>query len=75
MMLIADSGSTNTTWVLSEGKGPIQTLQTGGMNPFFYSDKLIREEIEKNLMPKLEQEPDTLFFYGSGCKAQEIVPG
>jgi hypothetical protein len=41
MILIADSGSTKTTWALLE-KGELKsTIHTAGLNPYFHTSETI----------------------------------
>jgi N-acetylglucosamine kinase-like BadF-type ATPase len=74
-ILVADSGSTKTHWVLVEGEKKYDPFITTGINPF-YQDT---ESIVKTIRPILEQQvpvyPDHIFFYGAGCgnQKQEIV--
>ncbi len=52
MILIADSGSTKTSWCLTDGDNFTEYYSTGGLNPFFRSTEEIADEIRLNLMPK-----------------------
>ena len=68
MIVIADSGSTKTQWVLIDGKQVISDLTTKGFNPFYYgADDLVNtlfEELNNNIDADVV---DKVFFYGSGC--------
>jgi hypothetical protein len=46
-MLIAESGSTKTDWVLVDADNNIQLFKSIGFNPFFHSSDFIRDEISK----------------------------
>ena len=76
MILIADSGSTKTDWVLASKDKPIY-FHTKGLNPYYFNSKEIKEELSLNLLDKLNSnEVEEVHFYGSGCGVQakkEIV--
>ncbi len=66
-LIIADSGSTKTTWCFADtGTGRRKTLQTPGINPFYQEEAAIVAMLEKEF-PQLNTETDYLFFYGAGC--------
>ncbi|PXX96074.1 ATPase [Marinifilum breve] len=68
MILIAESGSTKTDWVLLK-KGKIQKQQqTLGINPFHMDISSIIDNVRslENFAP-VEQ----IFFYGAGCATDE----
>ena len=44
MILIADSGSTKTDWVLADGRHVVRQVLTQGINPF-HQDRLTVENI------------------------------
>ena len=69
MTLIADSGSTKTTWMVAETGNKIVTE---GLNPHFTSNELFLtacETVVKDLTT--ETAPKSLFFYGAGCGNKE----
>ena len=70
MIAIADSGSTKTLWVLSDGKGREYEFKTIGFNPYFVT----KEEVEKCITEAFPKEADAasisdVYFYGSGCSS------
>ncbi len=68
MILIADSGSTKTEWSLIAKDKDIRNFQTIGFNPYFIDSAGVEEELEKNLLPYVnEMQISKVFFYGSGC--------
>jgi N-acetylglucosamine kinase-like BadF-type ATPase len=68
MILIADSGSTKTTWVLLEGDQVKNTLSTGGLNPYFHNSESIEAVIRAGVAPFLvEHQISEVHFYGAGC--------
>lgn len=70
MILIADSGSTKTSWLLSDGVKIIQNITTSGYNPYYYKDNGLLDTIKLELLPQLStMEIEKIFFYGSGCSS------
>lgn len=68
MIVIADSGSTKTQWVLLNGAKVVVDITTKGFNPYYYE----AEELEKDLFNELQGKIDSnlvekVYFYGSGC--------
>ncbi len=53
MKLIADSGSTKTDWVLTDGTGIVAQFQTQGINPFHQTEDDIRHILQKELLPQM----------------------
>ncbi len=70
MILIADSGSTKTTWKLVAGNGNVTTISTSGMNPFFRTTEEIAAELEEKLVP-VAGNVEHVFFYGAGVVNEE----
>ena len=68
MILIADSGSTKTDWVLHDGEAIVLRINTQGLNPTQQSAediyKVISEELDGKIAPDA---PKTIYFYGVGC--------
>ena len=71
MILIADSGSTKTSWCFTDKKGTVKFLSTGGMNPFFRSTEDIAEELLKTVLPKTGIDIKNFHFYGAGVINEE----
>lgn len=70
MILIADSGSTKTEWNLIVNNDDVRKFQTIGFNPYFIDSKGIEEELEKNILPFVnELQVKKVFFYGAGCSS------
>lgn len=71
MILLADSGSTKTTWVVIDDRLVKKTLQTPGLNPYFLSSDTIEAILMADLVPHLV--PDfinEIHFYGAGCSTE-----
>jgi glucosamine kinase len=66
MKLIADSGSTKTTWRLIGPLTDVKTIKTSGINPFFRSEEDIFQELEELLLPETGNEITKIYFYGTG---------
>jgi len=66
MTIIADSGSTKTTWSLIEKTGKTQTCITSGINPFFLDKAGILHVLETEFTLPSEANV-SVFFYGAGC--------
>jgi N-acetylglucosamine kinase-like BadF-type ATPase len=69
--LIADSGSTKTSWLLTDGPAGAQSFQTSGINPYQRSSEDIYRELLGSLRPGIPGPVDELFFYGAGIVNQE----
>lgn len=69
-ILIADSGSTKTDWIVAQQGKLIQRIFTKGINPYYQAEEEISKEIETDLLPKLqpgESPIEKVWFYGAGC--------
>ena len=71
MFLLADSGSTKTTWTLLE-KGEVKkSILTPGLNPYFHTSESIEAVLMADLVPEVV--PDdirNIWFYGAGCSTE-----
>ena len=70
MKLIADSGSTKTSWRIIRSTRRIIPLETSGINPFFRTSENIVEELRKELLP-YSKEIKEVHFYGAGIINQK----
>ena len=70
MVLLADSGSTKTSWCCLSAGGCVQRLSTSGINPFYMSEKEIEAEL-KSLLPQLNGKVERIYFYGAGVASSE----
>lgn len=72
MILVADSGSTKTDWILVTPGQPDLEFKTAGINPFFLSDKEISKIIHKQESLITEAEKVTeVYFFGAGCSSPD----
>jgi len=72
MILIADSGSTKTTWcLLDKGNGEKKFIQTRGINPYYQDEDTIISTLKEEFNDK-RRKFDSIFFYSAGCANPEI---
>jgi glucosamine kinase len=73
MILVADSGSTKTDWLLKQpGKDAI-AFRTPGLNPYFHTEKEI-VKILQDQAPDLTvygSEVKEIYFFGAGCSSPD----
>lgn len=70
MKLIADSGSTKTSWRLVKSNDEIVKASTIGYSPHYLTSDKIAWSMSENLLPQLEvdsNEVKEVYFYGTGC--------
>ena len=73
MILIAESGSTKTDWVLVNDENQVTMYKTMGFNPFFHSSEFIANEIQNNKdFYEASKNVERLYFYGAGCSSEEM---
>ncbi len=66
MILIAESGSTRTSWCILYDDQSVEMCHTSGINPFFLPPENIRQLLESEFtLPK--DGISSVFFYGAGC--------
>ena len=75
MILIADSGSTKTEWILLNQKEVVAELYTQGINPYFQTVEQIAAVFSGELIPELPAihipTISAVFYYGAGCSSIE----
>ncbi len=72
-LLIADSGSTKTDWVLIEQNNR-SSFKTIGYNPYFIDAESIYRSLVKELGPHFDPSiVEKVFFYGAGCSNEANV--
>jgi glucosamine kinase len=68
MILVADSGSTNTNWCLINPDQKIFYFDTEGYNPYFVSGDYIVQSLSNNIPQHINQSAiNQVHFYGAGC--------
>ncbi|MDR2231940.1 MAG: ATPase [Tannerella sp.] len=76
MILIADSGSTKTSWCVADAGRAVQTVPTSGLNPYFQTEDDIRNRLIQELLPQLETDANdirAIHFYGAGCAFEKVA--
>lgn len=66
MKLIADSGSTKTSWITVEGSHIGKVVETSGINPVRDKEEVISKviaQVQEGLQGSISQ----VYFYGAGC--------
>ncbi|MEI7895656.1 MAG: hypothetical protein WCJ26_01375 [bacterium] len=72
MKLIADSGSTKTTWVLMESGTVKKNIATNGLNPYFHTSESIEALLMADLAPFIVGDHvKEVHFYGAGCSTEK----
>jgi glucosamine kinase len=72
MILIADSGSTKTDWVLTDKEKNLCRYSTIGYNPYFIDSENIYHSLSQNLIPRFDPAiVRKVIFYGAGCSTAE----
>ena len=67
MILIADSGSTKTDWILLED-GSSRMFKTPGINPYFLNkEEIVAVVKEDSGLAGFADQIKELYFYGAGC--------
>lgn len=76
-ILIADSGSTKTEWILVNKEGGKEYFHTDGLNPYFMSLEQLIQTIDEGIASVLKESVvDEIYFYGAGCgteRSKEVV--
>jgi N-acetylglucosamine kinase-like BadF-type ATPase len=73
MILIADSGSTKTDWVLLDDKSQ-QRYKTIGYNPYFINSESIYNSLSEKLVPEIDPlVVKKVYFYGAGCSSADNI--
>jgi len=74
MKLIADSGSTKTSWVLVKDGEVKKTIRTIGLNPYFHTEESLIKVLADEILPTFDiQQLASIHFYGAGCSSETPV--
>lgn len=72
MILIVDSGSTKSDWILLNNSEKTH-FSTIGLNPYFHDEETVYNAIlETSELFAIREEINQLFFYGAGCSSNEL---
>jgi glucosamine kinase len=73
MILVADSGSSKTDWLLAvPGQEPLQ-FRTGGLNPYFLTEKEMVKVMQDQGAGLIAHAADVseIYFFGAGCSSPD----
>ena len=71
-VLVADSGSTKTDWMLL-GETGRKSFQTQGLNPVLMPEEAMVDILRCELLPELPDDGDfEVFFYGAGVRPDQL---
>lgn len=76
MKLIADSGSTKTSWCMLDNNLQQDHYKTIGYNPHYISSEGIVKSMKENLLQMMVAQPEEIkevHFYGAGCSTPADV--
>jgi glucosamine kinase len=72
MILIADSGSTKTTWCLADAENKTKEfILTSGINPYYQHEHEILEKLENEFTSE-KSCIEAIYFYGAGCTSPSV---
>jgi glucosamine kinase len=73
MILVADSGSSKTDWLLALPQNETKLFKTAGLNPYFLSEKEIVKVIQEQAagLVAFADKIDEIYFFGAGCSSPD----
>ena len=73
MILVADSGSSKTDWLLSIPQQEPVSFKTAGLNPYFLTEKEIAKIIQDQAPDMVAYANDIaeIYFFGAGCSSPD----
>jgi glucosamine kinase len=73
MILVADSGSSKTDWVLASDKQKPVKFSTGGLNPYFLTEKEVVKIVQEQAPVMVNHFPliEEIYFFGAGCSSPD----
>lgn len=73
MILVADSGSSKTDWLLTQNSGDPLGFLTPGLNPYFLTEKEIVKILQDKAADMLAHsaEVSEIYFFGAGCSGPD----
>ncbi len=74
MLLVCDSGSTKSEWIIVNDSCIVKHFFTGGLNPSVMGLEVFEQRIASELLPEISAVDITeLEFYGAGC-TDDLIP-
>lgn len=73
MILVADSGSTKTDWLLKQPGQEATPFRTPGLNPYFLTEKEIVKILHDQATDMVAHSADVkeIYFFGAGCSSPD----
>lgn len=72
MILVADSGSSKTDWIVNMTNGEVIELSTKGINPFFINEKEIARIFSQDTQLRdYADSASEVYFFGEGCNTPD----
>ncbi|MDN3550777.1 BadF/BadG/BcrA/BcrD ATPase family protein [Mucilaginibacter aquaedulcis] len=73
MILVADSGSSKTDWLLTTPQQESISFKTTGLNPYFLTEKEIAKVIQDQVPEMVAYANDIteIYFFGAGCSSPD----
>jgi glucosamine kinase len=73
MILVADSGSSKTDWLLTLPNQEAKEFRTAGLNPYFLTEKEIIKIIQEQAADMIAYAGDIkeIYFFGAGCSSPD----
>jgi glucosamine kinase len=73
MILVADSGSSKTDWLLKQPGHEALAFRSSGLNPYFLTDKEIVKILQEQVPDLLAYNTDVkeIYFFGAGCSSAD----
>jgi glucosamine kinase len=72
MILIAESGSTKTDWVVLRKNKSNFRFATHGFNPNYYPLAVLEKALDELILHLQPAEIKKVFYYGAGCSSEEM---
>ena len=73
MILVADSGSSKTDWLLTLPNQEVKEFRTAGLNPYFLTEKEIIKILQEQAVDMIAYGNDIseIYFFGAGCSSPD----
>lgn len=73
MILVADSGSSKTDWLLAQPEHIPKEFRTPGLNPYFLTEKEIVKVLKEKATDLIAYGADVteIYFFGAGCSSPD----